>query len=81
MTGDAFVVKANPDETVDICTKPCWICGQHSYVNVPAEVWRSYDSFDVHLDTAWPDGSEASKQLIRTGVHLACWNAEFPEDD
>lgn len=80
MSEDVDIVKQNVDDTVEIRTKPCWICGQYSYVNVPSEAWRQYDIFNKHLDTAWPNGPAADKQLIRSGVHLTCWDSEFPEN-
>lgn len=77
---DRYVsVTEDADGDLRIKTKPCWICGQHSYVTVPYNVWRLFDLHDIHLDTAWPDGPAETKQLIRTGVHEACWDAEFPD--
>lgn len=68
------------DSTVEVRTKPCWICGQTSLVKVPEDAWSNYYIHDVHLDIAWPQGSAADRLLIATGVHPKCWEEEFPED-
>lgn len=73
-------ITSEDKETFKIRTKPCWICGQHSYVTVPTDAWRRFDLYNVHLEDAWPSGSAEDKQLIRTGVHPKCWDEEFPDD-
>lgn len=80
MSGDRDVTENLPDNITKIRTKPCWICGQHSYLEVPYESWVKFDLLMVPLDIAWPEGSAADKQLILTGIHPRCWTAEYPED-
>lgn len=67
-------------DTVMICTKPCWICGQYSFLTVPREAWQKVEQNGEALDNAWPDGPAADKLLILTGVHPKCWDEEFPGD-
>lgn len=80
MSGDRELITNEPDHTTTVRTKPCWICGQYSYINIPHDAWERHDQLDVPLDIAWPDGPAADKRLLLTGVHLACWSAEYPED-
>ena len=81
MSGDRQAISNDTElDTVKIRTKPCWICGQHSYLIVPTEAWKNHDLYDVPLDTAWPGGSAADKLLYHTGVHPTCWDDEFPDD-
>jgi hypothetical protein len=69
------------DDNVEVRTKPCWICGQVSLVRMPEVAWGNYYGRDIHLDTAWPEGSVADRTLIATGVHTKCWDEEFPDND
>lgn len=81
MTGDRQALWSNDEvDTTNVRTKPCWICGQFSYVTVPTDAWKNHDLYDVPLDTAWPDGPAADKLLMLTGVHPKCWDEEFPDD-
>lgn len=79
MSGDRDAIQEVSD-TTKVRTKPCWICGQHSYIFVPYTAWKMFDHLGVPLDIAWPDGSAEDKGLILTGVHPKCWDAEFPDD-
>lgn len=80
MSGDRYVAEDNTNDITKIRTKPCWICGQYSYIEVPCEAWRLFDLYDVPLDVAWPQGSAEDKQRILTGIHPKCWTAEYPDD-
>lgn len=80
MSGDRDVINEPEPDTTTIRTKPCWICGQHSYITIPQDAWKNHDLYDVPLDVAWPDGPEADKRLMLTGIHLKCWDEEFPDD-
>lgn len=69
------------DETnTKVRTKPCWICGQHSYIAMRSDAWKMHDLHNVPLDIAWPEGSADDKLLILTGIHPSCWDEEFPDD-
>lgn len=77
--GDTDAIDSDYDtDTVTVRTKPCWICGQYSRVIMPAVVFGKWEGQDVHIDKAWPDGSAADRQLLRTGIHPKCWDEEFP---
>lgn len=77
--GDSDIV-GNDLTTVTVRTKPCWICGQYSYITMPHLAAQSWEIKEIHIEQAWPEGSSEDKQLLRTGVHPACWDQEFPEE-
>ena len=68
------------DCMVTVATKPCWICGQPSEIDMPYTVWVDWNLKDIHIEKAWPEGSATDKQLLRSGIHPTCWNEEYPED-
>lgn len=68
------------EDTIRVRTKPCWICGQYTFIDVPSAAWFAYDIHNIHIENAWPQGSAEDKQLLRTGVHEKCWDQEFPPD-
>lgn len=77
---DNIVISENDQlNTVTVRTKPCWICGQYTYLDIPEQAWWLYDIHDFHIENAWPEGSVEDKQLLRTGIHPKCWDQEFPE--
>lgn len=81
MPSDTSAVQLIDDKTCRVRTKPCWICGQYSYLMIPVEAWRSFEIDDVPLDIAWPQGTRTDKVMITTGVHSKCWDEEYPNVD
>lgn len=79
--GGCIGLGLNPDGTVNVRTKMCWICGQYSYIAMPEEAFKYWENYGVHIDDAWPDGPEEDLQLIRSGVHPKCWDAEFGNEE
>lgn len=79
MPGDSDVTELN-DDTTTVRTRPCWICGQYSFIEMPWEAWDSFNLNDLPLDVVWPEGSAADKQLLTTGTHPKCWSEEYPDD-
>ena len=75
--GETEITNSN-EETFTIRTKPCWICGQYSYMRIPWTSWLLFDVNDKPIELAWPEGSAEDKQLLRTGIHPKCWSEEFP---
>ena len=78
--GNDIICEDDNGTTVTIRTKPCWICGQHSYLHIPYDNWIQYDVHDVAIDVAWPRGSADDRLILRTGVHPKCWDEEFPDN-
>jgi hypothetical protein len=76
--GDSDII-GTEDDMVTVRTKPCWICGQYSFVTMPYIVAAVWDHQDIHIEDAWPQGPAADKQLLLTGVHPKCWEQEFPD--
>ena len=77
--GDSDIISEDEEtDTFMIRTKPCWICGQHSYLHVPTRAWVKFELYDVPISLAWPEGSAEDRQLLRTGIHPKCWDEEFP---
>ena len=48
--GNDIICEDDNGTTVTIRTKPCWICGQHSYLHIPYDNWIQYDVHDVAID-------------------------------
>lgn len=67
-------------ETITIETKPCPTCGGTSTVVMPAEAWAKWQR-GVFLQTAWPEGSADDRELLLTGWHGDCWDAEFADEE
>jgi hypothetical protein len=79
--GNEPVGENNELNTVKVRTNPCWICGQYSFVEVPGDVWEAYQAHDIHIEKAWPYGPAEARNLIVTGIHTSCWDAEFPDTE
>lgn len=77
--GNEIMGENEREDTINIRTKPCWICGQYSYLDIPWDAWCLHDVHNIHIEIAWPQGSAEDKQLLRTGIHPKCWDHEFPE--
>lgn len=79
--GNDIIAENDEMNTVKVRTKPCWICGQYSYLDVPWDAWSAYDIHNLPIETAWPQGPAEELNLLRTGVHTKCWDSEFPQPE
>lgn len=78
MNDDTIAIRSHSGEYT-VRTKPCWICGQHSLIDMPAIAFSRMENMDIHPSIAWPQGTHEQHMLLINGIHQKCWDKEFPD--
>lgn len=78
MSRKTLVTRSDGCGTLIIRTKPCWICGQHSEIQMPSQAYYRMRGMDIHPSVAWPQGTHEQHVLLMSGTHSKCWDQEFP---
>ena len=60
-------------------TKPCIHCNETSAITVDAAAHRRWRSGALIQD-AFPDMDADTRELLISGIHPACWDAMFGDD-
>lgn len=60
--------------------KACWVCGVPSLMAVDSVDYLRWHGGEL-IQNVWPDWSPAQREQFKTGIHAACWDAMFKEDD
>lgn len=66
--------------TIEIDTKPCFMCSKAGKVTVDLEGYELYNA-GVLIQDAFPDLSDDVREMLITGTHPECWDAMFPDED
>lgn len=61
-------------------SKRCPYCRQYSLIDIEYDKLKRWQAGE-HIQNVWPDKSPGDRELIKTGIHEACWNAIFKEQD
>lgn len=77
---------ATPEETVNVVTPRCMLCGKTSGVTITIAELARLEATDPDngrptylIQDALPDRDAGFRELIKTGTHPECWNIMFPE--
>ena len=60
-------------------TKPCIHCNETSTLTVDADGYRQWVSGALIQD-AFPDMDADNRELLISGIHPACWDTMFGEE-
>jgi hypothetical protein len=61
-------------------TKPCIFCGVMEMVDVPLDGWERWQAGEL-IQIALPDLPIDIRELLVTGIHLECWDANLGDDE
>lgn len=67
-------------DTITIPTPVCPVCGNIDHVEVrrsDLDRWRD----GALIQQAFPEMPAEQREQLRTGLHAACWDTLFPDDD
>ena len=59
-----------------IVTLPCWYCHKRTTLDVTDAQIARYRAGDL-VQNVFPHWSPERRELLKTGVHPACWNELF----
>lgn len=54
-------------------TKPCVVCGQDTYMEVPMSGYAAWKS-GQYVQEAFPTLSDDEREMLITGTHPDCWD-------
>jgi len=67
------------EEKVKI-TKICMVCRKQSEIVVPKNRYNLWRHGNVRVQDAFPDLTQAQREILITGTHDDCWKALFQEE-
>ena len=63
-----------------VTTHPCVVCGKPSTLTLDRAKVNRYIGGEFVQDV-WPDMADADREVLVSGVHPACFDSLFPEED
>jgi hypothetical protein len=70
---------------IEITTPRCTECGKASTVELTPDEWRALtapvNGRMLLIQQALPNRDAAFRELVKSGIHDACWQAMFPDPD
>jgi hypothetical protein len=63
------------DMTTQLITNPCIHCGERSKIEVELESYMRWQGGEL-IQNAFPNSTAGFRELIKTGIHDACWPEE-----
>lgn len=61
-------------------TDPCMFCGGSEVIELDPALYARWEAGE-YVQDVWPDWTPGQRELLITGMHPACWDANFTEDD
>jgi hypothetical protein len=75
-------VVADTGDEVTIDTGPCPFCKKPGTVVMPKAAWLAWDDGrGPFIQRVWPQGSAGDREQLINGVHGACFDKVFPEEE
>jgi hypothetical protein len=60
-------------------TQPCTVCGKRAAVEVPEAGYVKWQGGQL-IQRALPTLTDDERELLMTGTHSHCWDAQFPDE-
>jgi len=51
----------------------CVVCGKRGFIEMPDEAYDRWMAGEL-LGVAWPDAPPATREVLISGTHPACWS-------
>lgn len=61
-----------------IRTPQCGVCGETSMMDVDENNYRAWKFGSTLLQDAFPQMPKEEREVLKTGIHPACWLKLFP---
>ena len=75
-----YVVEHTSKPHIYRFVRECPWCHKEAAVDIPAQGLWDWEH-GAFVQTAFPDLSPNSRELIMTGTHPTCWNQMFPPEE
>lgn len=63
-----------------VTTQPCMLCGKTSVVEVDPDRYARWLG-GTFIQDVWPEWTPEQRELLITGTHPECWDANFDDED
>lgn len=61
-------------------SKKCPYCRQLTWIDVDYDKLKRWQSGE-NIQNVWPEKTPGERELIKTGIHEACWNSIFSKEE
>lgn len=61
-------------------TQACMFCGKASILTLDAELYARWIGGEFVQDV-WPEWTAGQRELLITGTHPECWDANFTDEE
>lgn len=60
--------------------RPCMFCREAAILSLDPDLYARWQNGE-HIQDVWPHWTPAQRELLITGTHPECWDANFGEEN
>ena len=65
---------------IAVKTKPCSVCGEYEILSLDRDAVMRWQEWQ-NIQDAFPDMNAGDRELLISGIHPACWDKLFPDEE
>jgi hypothetical protein len=68
-----------PTYVLAVATRPCMFCGGSAMLALDPDLYDRWLGGEA-VQSVWPEWTPGQRELLITGTHPACWDANFSDE-